>query len=100
MPQDDSPTFETALDQLEKIVEQMESESLPIEDLLTRYEQGLKLVKFCSEKLEAAEKRIEIITRGAGGKPKLVEFEPASKSTPETASSSTGRPAPGDVHLF
>lgn len=69
------PSFESAIERLESIVEQMESDKLPLEDLLVRYEEGVKLVKLCSEKLQAAEKRIEIITREAGGKTKLAEFE-------------------------
>jgi exodeoxyribonuclease VII small subunit len=72
---DAQPTFESSIERLEAIVEQMESDSLPLEELLVRYEEGLKLVKFCSEKLDAAEKRIEIISRDANGKARLVEFE-------------------------
>lgn len=80
-----SQTFENAIERLESIVEQMESDSLPLEDLLTRYEEGLKLVKFCSEKLDAAEKRIEIIARDATGKPKLAEFDAAKTAAPAGA---------------
>jgi exodeoxyribonuclease VII small subunit len=97
---DQSPTFENAIERLESIVEQMESDSLPLEDLLVRYEEGLKLVKFCSEKLDAAEKRIEIIARDANGKPRLVEFEAkasagmgmdSSAATADSSSLSTDR---------
>jgi len=63
------------MERLESIVDQMESDSLPLEDLLARFEEGLKLVKFCSEKLDSAEKRIEIISRDANGAARLVEFE-------------------------
>ncbi len=73
---DDEPTFEAVIERLESIVDKMEAEKMPLEELLVRYEEGLKLVKICSEKLEAAERRIEIITREASGKPKTVEFEP------------------------
>src|ERR1700733_4301023 len=68
--------FESAMARLEAIVEQMESDKLPLEDLLTRYEEGVKLVKVCEDKLAAAEKRIEIITRNAAGEPQIEEFEP------------------------
>jgi len=80
------PSFENALERLESIVEQMESDKLPLEDLLVRYEEGIKLVKLCSEKLQAAEKRIEIITRDAEGKPKLEEFEAVETAAPEAKS--------------
>jgi exodeoxyribonuclease VII small subunit len=73
--QKQNPSFETAVQRLETIVEQMESDQLPLEELLVRYEEGIKLVKFCSEKLQAAEKRIEVITRDMGEKPKLADFD-------------------------
>lgn len=82
-PKKDEPNFETAIGRLETIVEQMESDKLPLEDLLVRYEEGVKLVKLCAEKLQAAEKRIEIITRDAGGKPKLAPFDAGQASTVE-----------------
>jgi exodeoxyribonuclease VII small subunit len=80
----EEPSFETAIGRLESIVDQMESDKLSLEDLLARYEEGVKLVKLCSEKLQAAEKRIEIITRDAGGKPKTAAFDAdqASSSAP------------------
>src|SRR5581483_1482303 len=93
----EQPTFESAIERLESIVEQMESDTLPLEDLLARYEEGLKLVKFCSEKLDAAEKRIEIIAREAGGKPKLVEFDPAQKQSLEPSAPPAEPPSSGDV---
>src|SRR3954470_18941876 len=78
--------FETAMDRLEKIVEQMESGKLPLEDLIVRYEEGMGLVKVCQERLASAEQKIEIITRNSGGKPVIKEFEPAieSKAANET----------------
>ena len=72
--------FENAMARLEAIVEQMESDKLPLEDLLTRYEEGVKLVKVCEDKLTAAEKRIEIITHNAAGEPQIEEFEGAKKT--------------------
>ncbi len=68
------------MDRLEHIVEQMESENLPLEDLLKRYEEGIQLVKVCEEKLKSAEQRIEIITRNAAGEAQLAEFEPEKKA--------------------
>jgi len=72
--------FEPAIERLEAIVEEMESDKLPLEELLARYEEGVQLVKFCSEKLEAAGKRIEMITRDAGGKPQVSDFDPEKKT--------------------
>lgn len=103
-------SFETAIERLEAIVDEMESDKLPLEQLLTRYEEGTRLVKVCQEKLETAEKRIEIITRNAAGKPQVKEFEPSSQAAePPTATPkpeverSPARGAaslPEDVSLF
>ena len=70
---------------LEKIVEQMESGKLPLEDLIVRYEEGMNLVKVCQERLARAEQKIEIIARNSAGKAIVKDFEP----TPESRDSGT-----------
>ncbi len=70
-------TFETAIERLEHIVEEMEGDKLPLEKLLELYEEGTQLGRICQDKLDTAEKRIEIITRNHAGKPQLAEFDPA-----------------------
>ena len=50
--------FEEAVEKLESIVQEMESDELPLETMLVRYEQGARLVKVCEEKLQSAESRI------------------------------------------
>ncbi|PYJ20229.1 MAG: exodeoxyribonuclease VII small subunit, partial [Verrucomicrobia bacterium] len=74
-PRDAELNFEGAMDRLEKIVEQMESGKLPLEDLIVRYEEGMNLVKVCQERLANAEQKIEIIARNSAGKPVVKEFE-------------------------
>jgi exodeoxyribonuclease VII small subunit len=88
--------FEQAMQRLEKIVEEMESGELPLEELIVRYEEGMKLVKVCQERLASAEQRIEIITRNSAGKPVVRKFEPAAPAQPETQ----GEPKNVDVSLF
>jgi exodeoxyribonuclease VII small subunit len=51
-------SFEDAVKKLESIVEEMESDELPLDKLLVRYEEGAKLVKACEGKLQSAETRI------------------------------------------
>jgi exodeoxyribonuclease VII small subunit len=58
-------SFEAAMERLEQIVEQMESSKLRLEDLLARYEEGTKLIAICNRRLQAAENRIETLTRDA-----------------------------------
>ena len=73
--------FETAMDRLESIVDEMESGKMMLEELIVRYEEGMKLVKVCQERLASAEQRIEIITRNHAGKPVVKEFEPAAETS-------------------
>jgi exodeoxyribonuclease VII small subunit len=83
-PREAELNFEGAMNRLEKIVEQMESGKLPLEDLIVRYEEGMNLVKICQERLATAEQKIEIITRNSAGKAVVQEFEPAQEAgTPE-----------------
>ena len=74
-------SFETAMERLEKIVEEMESGKMLLEDLLARYEEGMKLVKVCQERLAKAEQKIEIITRDYTGKTSVENFEPVEAQT-------------------
>jgi exodeoxyribonuclease VII small subunit len=62
-------SFETAMERLEKIVEEMESSKLPLEELLVRYEEGIRLVGVCNQQLAGAENRIETLSRTANGRP-------------------------------
>jgi exodeoxyribonuclease VII small subunit len=68
------PPFEEALKKLEGVVEAMESDDLPLETLLARYEEGTKLVKICQEKLSEAELKIQQLEKNAGGDMKLKSF--------------------------
>jgi len=63
--------FEEALQKLEAVVEAMESEDLPLETLIKRYEEGVKLVQICQAKLAEAELKIQQLEKDAGGELKL-----------------------------
>jgi exodeoxyribonuclease VII small subunit len=66
--------FDQALKELEKLVEEMEGEELSLEDGLKKYEKGMKLSQICLEKLERAEKKIEILKQPAGDNPETEPF--------------------------
>lgn len=68
-------TLEAAMERLEAIVREMEGGDLPLETLISKYEEGTKLSKLCRDKLDGAEQRIRMITRDAAGNPVLEEFE-------------------------
>jgi exodeoxyribonuclease VII small subunit len=57
-----SPSFEEALGGLESIIETMEHESLPLEELVAHYEKGFALLTHCESILQSARSRIELIT--------------------------------------
>jgi exodeoxyribonuclease VII small subunit len=60
--------FEAALEELEGVVEQLESGELPLEDSLVAFEKGVGLVVYCNQKLTEAEKRIELLVKDKEGK--------------------------------
>ena len=60
--------FEESLNKLEKIVAGLETGTISLEDSLKKYEEGIKLARFCSHKLEEAEQKIEILTQDKDGK--------------------------------
>lgn len=74
-----SPPFEEALQKLEAVVEAMESEDLPLETLLARYEEGARLVKICQEKLAEAELKIQQLEKNAAGELQLQPAELAEE---------------------
>jgi len=62
------PTFEQALEQLEGIIDRIESGEVGLEQCLTEYEQGMKLIAQCRKTLDTAEKRITELTTDDKGK--------------------------------
>jgi exodeoxyribonuclease VII small subunit len=75
-----SLAFEEALKKLESIVEAMESEDLPLEALLSKYEEGTHLAKTCQEKLAEAELKIQQLEKNASGELKLKPVQLAEDS--------------------
>jgi len=73
--------FEEALKKLEGVVEAMESDELPLEALMARYEEGTRLVKICQEKLAEAELKIQQLEKNAAGELKLKPLPPDASET-------------------
>ena len=67
--------FESALEDLEQVVEQLESGELSLEDALAAFERGVGLVKYCNEKLNEVEKKIELLVKDKEGKLQLKPFD-------------------------
>ena len=67
--------FEKAFQHLEQIVHRLESEELPLDESLQLFEEGIKLSRFCHQRLEEVEKKIELILADAKGQPVTQPFE-------------------------
>jgi exodeoxyribonuclease VII small subunit len=62
-------SFEDALKQLEKIVHELESGDLPLEKAMQKFEEGIQLSKYCSEKLDETERKIQLLLKDQEGNP-------------------------------
>ncbi len=67
--------FEEAMGKLETIVGELEEGDLPLERSLELFEQGVRLSRTCAHRLDAAERRIEILTKDAAGADRPEPFE-------------------------
>ena len=60
-------TFEQSMKQLERIVQELEEGDLPLEKAIKKFEEGIKLSKLCSAKLDETEKKISILLKNSEG---------------------------------
>jgi exodeoxyribonuclease VII small subunit len=58
-------SFEAALDEMEILLGRLEAGAMPLEQLLTQYQRGAELLKFCRERLDAVETQIKVLDQGA-----------------------------------
>jgi exodeoxyribonuclease VII small subunit len=54
-------SYEAALQELEQLVSRLESGDMPLEQLLTQYQRGAELLKFCRDRLEAVENQVKVL---------------------------------------
>ena len=64
-------TFEASLKELEKIVRRLEEGDASLEDSLKLFEDGVRLARECQERLDQAERRIEVLLKDENGNPNL-----------------------------
>lgn len=108
-PTDQEPTFEQAMERLEEIVSGMEGERMALDEMVGSYEEGMRLLKVCRQRIDSARRRVDMIVADTEGKVSLAPFEPAAVE--ETAEEKT-KPAArrrvkteaeettGDIRLF
>ncbi|NPV42452.1 MAG: exodeoxyribonuclease VII small subunit [Firmicutes bacterium] len=71
----DNLTFETALKNLEQVVDLLEKGDLPLEEALKEFEKGVKLARFCTRKLNEVEGKVNLLIEKEGGEFILEEFK-------------------------
>jgi len=76
--------FEEAIEELEKIVEQLESGDLSLQDSLAVFEEGVGLVKYCNQKLTEVEKKIELLVKDKEGRLQLESLTEGRDDEPES----------------
>lgn len=111
-PTNHETSFEQAMERLEEIVSAMESDRMPLDEMVTSYEEGMTLLQICRQRIEHARQRIETIGLTADGKAELTAFDPAKAAEPaedKTKTPARRRPAPAktdaeeisdDIRLF
>jgi exodeoxyribonuclease VII small subunit len=77
MPMAGKLSFEKAMEQLEKIVQDLESEALPLEKAIKMFEEGIKLSKYCNQKLEESEKKVSQLMESSDGQLSEVILTPS-----------------------
>ena len=70
-------TFESAMKRLETIVQDLESGDLSLDEALKKFQEGMKISKFCSDKLDESEKKVSILLRDEEGG---IQEEPFEKN--------------------
>ena len=76
-------TFEQSMKQLERIVQELEEGDLPLEKAIKKFEEGIKLTKLCSEKLDETEKKISVLLKDSQGQIAEKAFPAARDQTDE-----------------
>jgi exodeoxyribonuclease VII small subunit len=84
--------FEDALSKLEKIVSKLEDGDIPLEESLKLFEEGIRLSRLCNEKLDEAQKRVEILVKGKEGTLRPRPFDPSRSSGQAPSTNSGGGP--------
>lgn len=64
---EEARSFEESMKRLDEIVEQLEEDKLPLDRMIALYEEGVGLARACGERLEAAEQKVRLIAKKAGG---------------------------------
>lgn len=63
--------------QLEKIIQELESDDLPLEKAMNKFEEGIRLTRFCSQQLDETERKIQVLLQDQQGN---VSYQPLAEN--------------------
>lgn len=72
--------FESAMERLEGQVKKLESGNMTLDESIAAYEEAIKLIRVCNEKLENAERRVRILTESEDGSVTDMPFDPTDEA--------------------
>lgn len=78
-------TFENAMKRLEAIIQELEGGDLSLDEALKKFQEGVKLSKFCSNKLDETEKKVSILLKDEESNVHEQPFSPESSEDDSTA---------------
>ena len=88
-------SFEDAMSRLDEIVGAMETDRMPLEDMIRSYEEGIALLKNCRQRLDGARRRVELISADLeSGKASTSAFDADADAVAEQEDASTARQSP------
>jgi len=67
-------TFEKAMQQLEKIVADLEAGDIPLDKALQKFEEGMSLSKYCADRLDETEKKVSLLVADSRGQLEAHDF--------------------------
>jgi exodeoxyribonuclease VII small subunit len=80
---DNEPTFKEAIEELEKITDSLESGELELERSLALFERGVSLIKYCQDKLDSAQAKVELLVDSLEGEIESVPLEEEGDDAPD-----------------
>ena len=83
MVKDKEPTFKEAIEELEKITDSLESGELELEKSLALFERGVELIKYCQDKLDSAQAKVELLVDSLEGEIESVSLEESEEFSEE-----------------
>jgi len=78
---ENDPTFKEAIEELEKITDSLESGELELEQSLALFERGVTLIKYCQDKLDSTQAKVELLVDSLEGEIESVPLEEADEGT-------------------